>query len=141
MTSFIAHTTVDCRKAYELSEWWKQVLGYVDLEDDPNEPGHEECLIVSPGTGHRLLFIEVPDEKRGKNRVHFDIQPRSGSRDEEVRRVVELGAREVDDQRDHHGPGIGWVVLQDPEGNEFCILRSEEERAARAPGGRPPGQA
>lgn len=62
--------------------------------------------------------------------MHFDIQPHSGTRDAEVRRVIALGAKEVDDQRDHYGPGIGWVVLQDPEGNEFCILRSEEERAA-----------
>ena len=130
MTSFIAHTAVDCANAYDLSEWWKQVLRYVDLEGDPNEPGHEECLIVSPESGHLLLFIEVADEKRGKNRIHFDLQPHTGTRDEEVRRVVALGAKEVADRRDHHGPGIGWVVLQDPEGNEFCILRSEEEAAA-----------
>jgi hypothetical protein len=93
MTSFIAHTTVDCRNAYELSEWWKRVLGYVDLEDEPNGPGHEECLIVSPESGHRLLFVNVPDEKVGKNRLHFGIQPRVGTRDEEVRRVVALGAK------------------------------------------------
>ncbi len=111
MTSFVSHTTIDCADAYQLSEWWKQVLGYVDLEDDPNERGHEECLIVSPETGHRLLFVEVADEKRGKNRMHFDIQPHRGSRDEDARRVIGLGAREVDDQRDHYGPGMGWVVL------------------------------
>jgi hypothetical protein len=51
MTPFIAHTTVDCGNTYELSEWLK-VLGDVDSEDDPNEPAHEECLIVSPGSGH-----------------------------------------------------------------------------------------
>ncbi len=130
MTSFVSHTTIDCRNAYELSEWWKRVLGYVDIEGDPNEPGHDECMIVSPGNGHRLLFIEVPDEKRVKNRIHLDIQPHTGTRDDEVERVVRLGAVEVDDQRNHHAPGIGWVVLQDPEGNEFCILRSDEERAA-----------
>jgi glyoxalase superfamily protein len=130
MTSFISHTTVDCHNAYELSEWWKKVLGYVDIEGDPNEAGHEECMIVSPDTGHKVLFIEVPDEKRVKNRIHFDVQPRSGTRDEEVERVVGLGATVFDDQRNHYGPGIGWVVLKDPEGNEFCILRSDEERAA-----------
>ena len=43
------------------------MLEHVDLEDDPNVPGHEECLIVSPDTGHRLLLIEVPDEERGRN--------------------------------------------------------------------------
>ena len=40
MSCFVSHTTVDCRNAYELSEWWKRVLGYVDVPDDPNEPGH-----------------------------------------------------------------------------------------------------
>ena len=76
MTSFISHTTIDCRNAYELSEWWKPVLGYVDLEDDPNEPGHEECMIRDPETGHQVLFIEVPDATPGKNRIHFDLRPR-----------------------------------------------------------------
>ena len=130
MTSFIAHTTVDCANAFAHAEWWKQVIGYVEVADEPYGPGDEECLIASPETGHRLLFVEVPDEKRGKNRIHFDIEPHTGTRDDEVRRVVALGATEVADQRDHYGPGIGWVVLQDPWGNEFCILRSEEERAA-----------
>jgi len=122
MTSFISHTTVDCANAYELSEWWKPVLGYVDLDGDPNEPGHEECMIVCPETGHRVLFIEVPDDKVVKNRIHFDLQPRTGTRDQEVERVVGLGATEIDDQRNHHAPGVGWVVLQDPEGNEFCVV-------------------
>ena len=132
MTSFIAHTAVDCGNAYELSEWWKQVLGYEDDPDDPNEAGHEECLIRSPETGHTLLFIQVPDTKQVKNRLHFDLRPHTGTRDEEAARVIGLGATEVDDQRDHYGPGVGWVVLADPEGNEFCILRSEAERAAQA---------
>jgi hypothetical protein len=131
MTCLISHTTVDCHNAYELSEWWKNVLGYVDLPDDPNEPGHEECMIHAPDeTGHRLLFIEVPDTKQVKNRIHFDIRPTAGTRDEEVERVVALGATVIDDQRNHYGPGIGWVVLTDPEGNEFCILRSDGEMAA-----------
>ena len=77
MTAFIAHTTIDCANAYELSEWWKPVLGYVDLDDDPNLPGHEECMIRDPETGHRLLFIEVPDVKSVKNRLHLDLRPRS----------------------------------------------------------------
>ena len=132
MTSSIAHTSVDCRNAYELSEWWKQVLGYVDLDGDPNLPGHEECMIVAPassGSRHRVLFIEVPEDKAGKNRIHFDLVPQTGTRDDEVARLVAMGATELEDRRDQHGPGIGWVVLQDPEGNEFCVLRSEAERA------------
>jgi hypothetical protein len=127
MTSFISHTTVDCRNAYELSEWWKPVLGYVDIDDDPNEPGHEECLIRDAETGHQVLFIEVPDEKVAKNRIHFDLRPREGTRDEELSRLLLHGANEVADHRGQYGPGTGWVVLADPEGNEFCILRSTGE--------------
>ena len=127
MTAFVSHTTIDCRNAYELSEWWKPVLGYVDVEGDPNLPGHEECMIRDPETGHRLLFIEVPDEKAGKNRLHLDLRPRTASRDAELETLLAHGATVVDDLRGRHGPGSGWVVLADPEGNEFCILRSEAE--------------
>ncbi|WP_435771909.1 VOC family protein [Nocardioides sp. SYSU DS0651] len=130
MTSYISHTTVDCGNAYELSAWWKPVLGYVDVADDPNLPGHEECTIVDPATGHRVLFLEVPEGKTVKNRVHFDLRPRAGTRDEELDRLLAHGARQVADHRGKYGPGTGWVVLADPEGNEFCILRSEAEVAA-----------
>jgi hypothetical protein len=137
MTSFVSHTSVDCRDAYALSTWWKQVLGYVDVADDPNEPGHEECMILAPDGGQRLLFIEVPEAKRVKNRLHLDLRPSDGTRAEEVRRLLGIGATVVADHSDIHGPGIGWVTLADPEGNEFCVLRSEAEVAASAasPGG------
>jgi catechol 2,3-dioxygenase-like lactoylglutathione lyase family enzyme len=128
MTSFISHTSVDCTDAFALSEWWKQVLGYVDIEGDPNEPGHEECMIRSAETGHHVLFIEVPDVKQVKNRLHFDLRPVDGTRDEEVARLVSIGATRVDDQREVRGDGTGWMVLADPEGNEFCVLRSDAER-------------
>ena len=127
MTSLVAHTTVDCHNAYDLSEWWKQLLGYVDVDGDPNEPGHEECMILDPDTGHAILFIEVPDAELPAKRIHLDLRPRSGTRDAEVERVRGLGAVEVDDQRGTHGPGTGWVVFADPEGNQFCILRSQQE--------------
>ena len=130
MTSFVSHTTIDCADAYELSEWWKQLLGYRDLEDDVNEPGHEECMIEDPETRHQLLFIEVPDTKQGKNRLHLDLRPRVGTQADEVARVLGLGATEVADHRGKYGPGTGWVVLADPEGNEFCILRSPAERVS-----------
>ncbi|WP_107764767.1 VOC family protein [Nocardioides terrigena] len=133
MTSFVSHTTVDCTHAYELSEWWKLLLGYVDVDGDPNLPGHEECMILDPGSGHRILFIEVPERKAVKNRLHLDLRPRSGSRDDEVERVRALGATEVADHRGQWGPGTGWVVMADPEGNEFCILRSQAEDDGAAP--------
>ena len=127
MTCFVSHTTVDCTNAYELSEWWKALLGYRDIDGDPNLPGHEECMIRDPETGHQLLFIEVTDTKVAKNRLHFDLRPREGFRDEEIERVRGLGATEVLDMREQFGPGTGWMVFADPEGNEFCILRSPAE--------------
>jgi len=129
MASFVSHTTVDCRNAYELSEWWKPVLGYVDLEGDPNLPGHEECMIRDPESGHQLLFIEVPDAELPDKRIHFDLRPRERSRDDEVAWVRSHGATEVADHRGIYGPGSGWVIFADPEGNQFCILRSEAEVA------------
>jgi catechol 2,3-dioxygenase-like lactoylglutathione lyase family enzyme len=133
MTARVSHTTIDCRDAYALSTWWKGVLGYVDVEGDPNLPGHEECMIVDPDGPHRLLFIEVPEAKSGKNRIHLDLEPVAGSRDDELLRLLDHGAVEVADHRGQYGPGTGWVILADPEGNEFCILRSLAERES-APG-------
>lgn len=133
MTSFLSHTSIDCANAYELSEWWKQVLGYVDIADDPNEPGHEECMIQSPENGHKVLCIEVPEPKSVKNRIHFDLRPADGTQAQEVERLLGIGATQVADRRGQYGPGTGWVVLADPEGNEFCILKSEAERAAAPP--------
>jgi catechol 2,3-dioxygenase-like lactoylglutathione lyase family enzyme len=130
MASFVSHTTIDCTDAYRLSEWWKPVLDYVDIDDDPNLPGHTECAIRDPETGHELLFIEVPDPTPGKPRVHLDLRPRRGTRDEEVERLRAYGATEVADLRGTYGPGTGWVVFADPEGNQFCILRSPDEVAA-----------
>ncbi len=123
MTSLISHTTVDCHDAYALAEWWKQALGYVDLADDPNAPGDEECMIRDPESGHRLLFIEVPDAELPAKRIHFDLRPRSGGQAEEIDRLLGSGATLVVDRRGIHGPGTGWVVLADPEGNRFCVLR------------------
>ncbi|MCO8269085.1 VOC family protein [Actinoplanes sp. TRM 88003] len=128
MTSYVSHTTVDCADAFTLSRWWQSVLDYREDPDDPNEPGHEECMIFSADGRHRLLFIEAPDTKQVKNRIHLDLRPAEGTRDEEYARLTELGATTVSDLR--NPDGTGWVVLADPEGNEFCILRSEGEVAA-----------
>jgi hypothetical protein len=67
-----------------------------------------------------------------KNRVHLDVVPTGTTRDEEVARLLELGATLVDDQR--RSDGTGWAVLGDPEGNEFCVERSAAERAASTEG-------
>ena len=130
MTSYLSHTTVDCHDAYALSEWWKGVLGWVDIEGDPNLPGHEECMIRDLDTGQQLLFIEVPDAELPAKRIHFDVAPRTGTRDEEVERLLGHGAVQVADHRGIHGPGTGWVTLADPEGNQLCVIRNAAERAA-----------
>jgi catechol 2,3-dioxygenase-like lactoylglutathione lyase family enzyme len=130
MTSRIDHTTFDCHDAYALSTFWAQVLGFTDVPGDPNEPGHEECMIIDPSGEQKVLFIEVPEDKRVKNRVHFDLVPTDRTRDEEIERVRALGAVPFDDLR--QADGTGWLVLTDPEGNEFCILRSDAERQTSA---------
>jgi hypothetical protein len=126
MTSRISHTTVDSHNAYTQSVWWAEVLGFADDPKDPNLPGHEECMIFSPDGRTRVLFIEVPDTKTVKNRIHFDLSPTDRTRDEEVERLLAHGASEVADRRTPEGGG--WVTMADPEGNEFCVLRSDAER-------------
>jgi len=123
MPARISHTTVDSRDAHAQSLFWAAVLGFGEDPEDPNEPGHEECMISSPDGVQRLLFIEVPETKTVKNRLHLDLVPTAGTREEELQRLLELGARVVEDLR--RADGTGWVVLADPEGNEFCILRGE----------------
>src|SRR5690625_1713598 len=58
MACYLSHTTVNCRNAYDLSEWWKRLLAYTDVPGDPNEPGHDHCMIIDPDIGQRLLFVE-----------------------------------------------------------------------------------
>ncbi|RJK92976.1 VOC family protein [Vallicoccus soli] len=128
MTSLISHTSFDATDAYAQSVFWGQVLGFAGDPEQPDAPGDEECLIMSPDGSQRLLFIEVPEPKQVKNRLHLDLVPATGTRDEELARLLGLGASIVRDLREPDGPG--WVVLADPEGNEFCILRSDAERAA-----------
>ncbi|MTV26186.1 VOC family protein [Nitriliruptoraceae bacterium ZYF776] len=126
MVSRVSHTTIDADDAYVLSQWWKGVLGYTDVPGDPNEPGDEECMIVDPRTGHRLLFIEVDELRAPDGRIHLDLAPEDRTRDEEIERVLGLGAVEVADRR--RPDGTGWMVLADPAGNRFCIVRSTAER-------------
>jgi catechol 2,3-dioxygenase-like lactoylglutathione lyase family enzyme len=128
MTSRVSHTTVNCTDAYALSEWWKPVLGYVDVDGDPNEPGHEECMILTPDGSHRLLFIEVDELQPADGRWHLDLVPTDTTRDAEVERLVAHGASVRVDRRNDDGGG--WVVMTDPDGNEFCVLRSDAERSA-----------
>ncbi|WP_404961299.1 VOC family protein [Streptomyces sp. 147326] len=122
----VRHITFDALDPYRVAEFWSAVTGYPIHPDDVE--GDDEILLepAQPGVPG-LLFIRVPDAKSVKNRVHLDIQPPTGTRDETVERLIGLGAKLVDDRRDEDGV-MGWVVLADPEGNELCIERSAVER-------------
>ncbi|MFV0128467.1 VOC family protein [Streptomyces sp. HMX112] len=122
MASSVRHLTIDCSDAYRLGRFWADVLDGALADDD--FPGDPEATVTAPGAA--LLFVTVPEAKTGKNRVHLDLQPRDRSRDEEVERVLALGATVIGDHR--KPDGTGWVTLADPEGNEFCVERSAAER-------------
>ncbi|GAA2666894.1 VOC family protein [Streptomyces lunalinharesii] len=123
MASLVRHLTIDCSDAYRLGRFWATVLDGSLADDD--FPGDPEALVTAPGSA--LLFVTVPEAKAGKNRLHVDLQPEDRSRDEEVARILALGASLVGDHR--RPDGSGWVTLADPEGNEFCVERSAAERA------------
>ncbi|MFI6108123.1 VOC family protein [Streptomyces sp. NPDC051310] len=125
MTSLIRHITIDSADPYALARFWAQALNGTLADDDL--PGDPEASVTSATA--TLLFVRVDDRKSVKNRVHLDLQPQDRSRDEEVERLLSLGATL---QGDHRKPdGTGWVTLYDPEGNEFCVERSAAERAGR----------
>ncbi|MFD9503869.1 VOC family protein [Streptomyces sp. NPDC060035] len=124
MTSLVQHITIDCADPYKLAGFWAEVLGSSLSDDD--EPGDPEALVETPRAA--LLFISVPEPKRTKNRIHLDLRPEDRTRDEEVERLLALGATLVADHRKPNGRG--WATLADPEGNEFCVECSAAERAA-----------
>lgn len=125
MTSLIRNIEFDCADAYALGSFWAEVLGGVLHEDDrPEVP--EVLVSTGEGSGPGLLFLAVPEGKKVKNRLHLDLQPQDRSRDEEVERLLGLGAKLVADFR--KPDGTGWVVMIDIEGNEFCVERSQAER-------------
>jgi predicted enzyme related to lactoylglutathione lyase len=110
---------VDAADPARLSRWWAEVLGFQVLDEDENE------VMVGRGADEHpiLFFVRTNDAKVGKNRLHIDLSPED--RDAEVERLVDMGARHVD-----IGQGTpSWVVLADPEGNEFCVLRSRKPQA------------
>ncbi|MFE1250540.1 VOC family protein [Streptomyces sp. NPDC058735] len=81
----------------------------------PEDPFEQES---GTGLGRRLLFQRVPEEKTAKNRLHLDLHPGPGRREEEVARLERLGARMLRQVAEQGGT---WVVMADPEGNEFCV--------------------
>lgn len=122
MTSRVRTVTFDTHDPYELAGFWLQVLKAPRPDDD--KPGDPAAVVVTDSM--TLLFEQNDDEKAVKNRVHLDLEP-DGPRDAEVEWLLTLGATIAHDHREPDG--TGWVTLHDPEGNEFCVLRSAAERA------------
>ena len=120
------HITIDAGNPYELAHFWSTVTGWPIADGDV--PGDDEVLVVAPAPVPHLLFIAVPESKSVKNRVHLDWSPTERTRDEEVDHILSLGGTIHEDHRRPDGPG--WVTMRDPEGNEFCIERSDAERSA-----------
>lgn len=105
---------LDCAEPNRLAEFWSAALGYVTL----GEAGSYVLLVDETGINPKLLLQRVPEAKAGKNRMHLDIE--TPAVDDEVQRLEALGARRVDlDAHSEHGSR--WVVMADPEGNEFCV--------------------
>jgi len=116
MTSRVICLAVDCRDTAVLSEFWCAALGYTVVKRWTDSRGTEYVELGS-GDEPMVLLQPVAEPKSVKNRLHLDIAPRSGTRESEVERLVGLGAKVVSTEPDFH-----WVVMADPEGNEFCVL-------------------
>ena len=112
MTLRWQNIVVDCHDPERVAGFWSQAL------DLPLHGPHDGEWWLEPGGDlPDILFLEVPEAKSVKNRVHLDLRPDDQAA--EVERLLALGARHVDiGQRD-----VSWVVLADPEGNEFCVLQ------------------
>lgn len=123
MTSAFTELAVDCADPHRLARFWCAVLDYEVREEDggivtigppPIPEGRNHAAPVAPV----LTFARVPEGKTVKNRLHLDVSPTDREQEDEVRRLLDLGARRAD-----VGQGeVSWVVLADPEGNEFCVL-------------------
>jgi hypothetical protein len=105
-------TNVDAKDPVSLGRWWQQALGWVVVDEGPEVFEIRPAPDQLPG----LLFVPVPEAKAVKNRLHLDFRP--DDRDVEVDRLLALGAERVDIGQGEQP----WVVLIDPEGNEFCVL-------------------
>jgi hypothetical protein len=116
VTSKFTELCIDCAEPEPLARFWCDVLGY-----EVDEIDEDEVSIKDPsGSAPLILFLKVPEAKSVKNRLHIDVNAVDMSQDEEVERIIGLGARRVDIGQGEQT----WVVLADPEGNEFCVLRS-----------------
>ncbi len=112
--------TVDAHDPTREAEFWAAALGF---EVESSDEGDEVVIAAADGSAVRILFGKVGDEKVVKNRLHLDLRP-NRTRDEEVDRLRSLGATVLEG---FGGPTSTWTVMQDPEGNEFCVLRGPDD--------------
>jgi catechol 2,3-dioxygenase-like lactoylglutathione lyase family enzyme len=111
---------IDTTDPARLASFWEAVLGWRRTYDKD-----EEVVLEPPqgspeeGIAPDLLILRVPEDKAGKNRLHLDLRPEDQAA--EVARLEGLGARRADVGQ---GPDASWVVMADPDGNEFCVLRA-----------------
>jgi predicted enzyme related to lactoylglutathione lyase len=117
MPSRLYSIVVDCRDAAALGRFWAQALDYRVVFEEPSEV----VVARDDDTYPALTFVPVPETKAIKNRLHIDLAP--DDRDAEVERLRGLGATLADVGQ---GPDVSWVVMADPEGNEFCVLSARE---------------
>jgi hypothetical protein len=114
---------IDCHDHTRLGRFWSAVLGY-DVSDRSDGPDEFYVQLQGPETaGPTILLVRTPDVKTVKNRLHIDVNPTDRTQEEEVERILALGATHADIGQGEQS----WVVLADPEGNEFCVLRSTVE--------------
>jgi hypothetical protein len=117
----VGYIVFDTPTPQALAPFWEQLLGWKQVESKPDryvELAHPDAADGGGGPRYpRLLFFHSPDRKAVKNRVHLDLRP--DDQQAQVERALRLGARRVDIGQAADDP---WVVLADPEGNEFCIV-------------------
>lgn len=123
MSSRIAVIAIDAVAPRVVAEFWCAVLEWNILEEDDDG----DFSIGPPdGAWPAMDVLGVPDGKAVKNRLHFDLRADGSTTSHELQRLLDLGARRVDVGQ---GPEVSWVVLADPEGNEFCLLsRTVQDR-------------
>jgi predicted enzyme related to lactoylglutathione lyase len=121
MANRITSLCVDVTDPDLVVGFWTEVLGWQVTERDPEVVR----IMEAPEARFAIDFVVVPDgPKRLKNRLHLDVNATDREQAAELERLLALGARPVDVGQ---GPDVSWHVLADPEGNEFCLLRSRVE--------------
>jgi predicted enzyme related to lactoylglutathione lyase len=119
MSSRIAEIVIDCSDANRVAGFWSAVLGWAVQGDEEEGLWMSETGIDDDGS-LALIFQVVPEPKLNKNRLHMDLSPQGCDQSEELERLLGLGATRADVGQTGDE---SWVVLADPDGNEFCLLR------------------